>query len=231
MPLLRPGPKPTILQRIRGNFLTGFVVVAPVIITVYLAWTFVDFVDQSIFPLIPRRYNPETYLPFRIPGIGLIVFVIATTIIGALTKNIIGRTLLRWGENLLHRMPVIRTVYNAVKQIAQTVLSQSQTSFRQACLIEYPRRGIWAIAFVSTTTGGEVARRAPSDEMISVFLPTTPNPTSGFLLFVPKDDVIYLDMTVEQAAKLVISAGLVDPETLPNEGADRMPREDRQKTE
>lgn len=217
IPLLRPAPKPTMLLRLRGNFLTGIVVVAPLVITAYLAWSFVNLVDDAVIPLIPQRYHPDNFLPFRIPGLGLIVFIVATTIIGALTKNIIGRTLLAWSERLLHRMPVIRSIYNAVKQIAETVLSQSQSSFRQACLIEYPRRGIWAVAFVSTTTGGEISRRATDEEMLSVFLPTTPNPTSGFLLFVPKKDVIMLEMSVEQAAKLVISAGLVDPEMV--EGA------------
>ena len=133
--------------------------------------------------------------------------------IGAFTANLVGRTLIAWGEKFLHRMPIIRTVYNAIKQIAETALNRSNSSFRNACLIEYPRKGLWAVAFVSTGTGGEVGRRIPADgEMLSIFLPTTPNPTSGFLLFVPKKDVIFLDMSVEEAAKLVISAGLVDPE-------------------
>ncbi len=214
IPLLRPAPRQTVFHRLRGDFLTGVVVVAPLVITAYLAWTFVNFVDNSVIPFIPDRYNPQRFLPIHIPGLGVVVFVIATTIIGALTKNIIGRTLLLWSESLLHRMPVVRSVYNAVKQIAETALSQSQSSFRTACLVQYPRQGIWAVAFISTETGGEILRRVPEEEMVSVFLPTTPNPTSGFLLFVPKRDVIILDMTVEQAAKLVISAGLVDPEAV-----------------
>ena len=210
-PLLRPTPRPRLRQRLQTDFLTGLVVVAPVYITGYLAWTFVDIVDETIVPLIPARYHPENALGFHIPGIGLIVFIVFTTLVGALAKNLIGRTIIRWGERLLHRMPVVRTIYNAIKQIAETALSQSQTSFRHACVIEYPRPGIWAIGFVSTTTGGEVSRRIPHGPLLSVFLPTTPNPTSGFLLFVPKRDVILLNMTVEEAAKLVISAGLVDP--------------------
>lgn len=214
IPLLRPAPKQTLFQRLRGDFFTGVVVAAPLVITAYLAWTFVNFVDNSVIPFIPERYNPQRFLPFHIPGLGVVVFVLATTIIGALTKNIIGRTLLHWSESLLHRMPVVRSVYNAVKQIAETTLSQSQSSFRTACLVQYPRQGIWAVAFISTETGGEILRRVPEEELVSVFLPTTPNPTSGFLLFVPKRDVIVLGMTVEQAAKLVISAGLVDPETV-----------------
>ena len=212
-PLIRPAPRSSILARLRNNFLTGLVVVAPLFITAYLAWTFVNLIDDTVFPLIPRRYHPENLLGVRIPGLGLIVFLVFTTLIGALTKNLVGRTLIHWGERLLHRMPVVRSVYNAIKQIAETALNRSNSSFRQACLIEYPRRGLWAVAFVSTGTGGEVRRRIPVEgELVSVFLPTTPNPTSGFLLFVPRADVIFLDMSIEEAAKLVISAGLVDPE-------------------
>ncbi len=212
-PLLRPAPRPGILQRLRNNFLTGLVLVAPVFITAYLAWAFVNLVDDTVFPLIPSRYHPENVIGMEVPGLGLIVFIAFTTLIGAFATNLVGRTLIRWGENLLHRMPVVRSVYNAVKQIAETALNRSNSSFRKACLIEYPRRGLWAIAFVSTDTGGEVGRKVSEHgPMLSVFLPTTPNPTSGFLLFVPKKDVIVLDMSVEEAAKLVISAGLVDPE-------------------
>ena len=222
-PRLRPAPRPGILHRLRNNFLTGLVLVAPLFITAYLAWAFVNIVDDSVFPLIPKRYHPENFLGVNIPGLGLIVFIVFTTMIGAFTKNLVGRTLIFWSENILHRMPVVRSVYNAIKQIAETALNRSNTSFRQACLVEYPRRGIWAVAFVSTETGGQVGRRIPADgELLSVFLPTTPNPTSGFLLFVPKKDVIFLEMTIEEAAKLVISAGLVDPEeTAANDAAGR----------
>ena len=209
----RPVPRPSILARLRNNFLTGLVLVAPVFITAYLAWVFVNLVDDTVFPFIPKRYHPENVFGVQIPGLGLIVFIVFTTMMGAFTANLAGRTLIAWSEKLLHRMPVVRSVYNAIKQIAETALNRSNTSFRQACLIQYPRKGLWAVAFVSTETGGEINRRIPEEgEMLSVFLPTTPNPTSGFLLFVPKKDVIFLDMSVEEAAKLVISAGLVDPE-------------------
>ena len=211
--LIRRAPRPSILARLRNNFLTGLVLVAPLFVTAYLAWAFVNLVDNSVFPLIPKRYHPENIFGVDVPGLGLIVFVVFTTMIGAFTANLAGRTLIAWSEKILHRMPIIRTVYNAIKQIAETALNRSNSSFRNACLIEYPRKGLWAVAFVSTGTGGEVGRRIPADgEMLSIFLPTTPNPTSGFLLFVPKKDVIFLDMSVEEAAKLVISAGLVDPE-------------------
>ncbi|GMG84113.1 DUF502 domain-containing protein [Paralimibaculum aggregatum] len=199
--------------RARANFLTGLIVVAPIVVTIYLTWAFITFVDNQIVPLVPTPYNPATYIETDIPGFGLVVFFIFTTIVGYSAKKVFGKQLIRLGEGIVDRLPLVRTVYNAMKQIVETVLSQSKSSFRQACLIEYPRRNLWAIAFVSTDTRGEIPRRAGQDEMISVFLPTTPNPTSGFLLFVPKRDVVLLDMTVEDAAKLVISAGLVTPPT------------------
>ena len=199
--------------RARANFLTGLVVVAPIVVTLYLTWAFVTFVDSQIVPLVPAPYNPSTYIDADIPGFGLVVFVVFTTIVGYFAKKVFGKQLIRLGEAIVDRLPLVRSIYNAMKQIVETVLSQSKSSFRQACLIEYPRRDIWSIAFVATDTRGEIPQRAGQEEMISVFLPTTPNPTSGFLLFVPRRDVVLLDMTVEDAAKLVISAGLVTPPT------------------
>jgi len=198
--------------RARANFLTGLVVVVPVVITIYLTWAFVAFVDGQILPLLPAPYDPRTYIQVDIPGLGVVVFLIFTTAVGYLAKKVFGKQLIRLGEDIVDRLPLVRTIYNALKQIVETVLSQSKTSFRHACLIEYPRRELWAIAFVSTDTRGEIPERTGTN-LVSVFLPTTPNPTSGFLLFVPKEDVIILDMTVEEAAKLVISAGLVTPLT------------------
>jgi len=205
--------KPSLLARSRSNFLTGVVIVAPVLMTINLIWWAINVVDGFFVPWVPAVYNPSTYLGFNIPGFGVVVFVVFTAIVGVLTKGLFGRQLLRIGEGIVDRMPVVRSVYNALKQISQTVLSKSNSSFQKACMIEYPRPGIWAIAFVSTETGGEITPKIGEKEMLSVFLPTTPNPTSGFLLFVPKRDVILLDMTVEDAAKLVISAGLVSPPT------------------
>ena len=196
---------------LRTYFLTGLVVAAPVAITAYLTFTFVTFVDRQITPLIPPRYNPNTYVDFTIPGLGVLVVLIALTILGALTANLFGRTIIGLGEKILDRMPVVSSIYSALKQIFETVLAQSDTTFKQVCLVEYPRKGIWAIGFVSTSARGEIASRVDK-EMLSVFLPTTPNPTSGFLLFVPRSDVIILDMSVEEGAKMVISAGLVVPE-------------------
>jgi uncharacterized membrane protein len=197
----------------RANFLTGLVVVAPIVLTLWLTWAFVTFVDEKVVPLVPTPYNPRTYIDADIPGFGLVIFLVFTTIVGYLAKRVFGKQLIRLGESIVSRTPVVRTVYNALKQIIETVLSQSQSTFRQACLVEYPRRDIWAIAFIATETRGEIMDKRGGEEMVSIFLPTTPNPTSGFLLFVPKKDVILLDMTIEEAAKLVISAGLVVPPT------------------
>jgi uncharacterized membrane protein len=199
-------------MRARANFLTGLVVVAPIVITLYLTWTFITFVDAKIVPLVPAMYNPATYIAKDIPGFGVVVFLVFTTIVGYFAKKVFGQQLIRLGEDLVDRLPLVRSIYNAMKQIAETILTQSKSSFSKSCLIEYPRAGLWAIAFISTDTRGEIPQKT-GIEMLSVFLPTTPNPTSGFLLFVPRKDVVLLDMTVEEAAKLVISAGLVTPLT------------------
>ncbi len=202
--------KASIFQSFRTNFLTGLVIVVPVAMTIWLVWTFINFVDARVLPLVPSIYNPSTY-GWDITGFGVVIFVLFTGFVGALTKGLFGRQLVKVGESLFDRLPIIRSIYNGMKQITETILSQSSQSFQKACLIEYPRKGLWAVAFVSTETGGEVPGKAGEAEMMSVFLPTTPNPTSGFLLFVPKRDVVELDMSVEDAAKLVISAGLVLP--------------------
>ncbi len=206
-------PRRSLLVRLRGSFLAGIVIVGPVVLTAYLAWAVITFIDQQIVPWVPEIYNPRTYLNIDIPGFGVVVFLLFTTVVGYFTRNLFGRQIVKFGEGWVDRMPIIRSIYNALKQIAETILQQSNTSFKNACLIEYPRKGLWAIAFVSTDTKGEIMSKAKESQMMSVFLPTTPNPTSGFLLFVPKQDVVILDMTVEEAAKLVISAGLVTPPT------------------
>ncbi len=208
--------------RLRNYLFTGLIIVGPVSITLYIVWWFVGLIDAWVKPLLPSVEEVERNLPFNlpfsvsalpdIPGIGLIVAIIGLTLIGALTANLFGRTIFGYGELMLGRMPIVRNVYGALKQIFETVLSKSGSSFQRVGLIEYPRKGIYSIIFISTETGGEIQARHGSDQLISVFLPTTPNPTSGFLLFVPEKDVTILDMTVEEAAKLIISAGLVIPE-------------------
>ncbi len=202
------------LTRLRNYFLTGLIVVAPLAITIYLIWTFVQWVDSWIIPYIPDVYNPEKYLPFDIPGVGLLMALFVITMIGFLTANFVGRAVIGWGERWLGRMPIVRSLYNGLKQIFETVLSNTSTSFNSVGLMEYPRKNVWAIVFVATETRGEVRRRlVPYEgETLSVFMPSTPNPTTGFLMFVPRDDVILLDMCLEDAAKMVISAGLIAPE-------------------
>lgn len=207
-----PRRKRRLLAGLRANFLTGLVVVAPISLTIYLILTVIGWIDSWVLPFVPASYRPDQYIGINLRGVGVIIFLIFTIIVGWVAKGLIGRSLLSWGESVVDRMPVVRSIYNGLKQIAETVFAQTDTSFEKACLVEYPRKGIWAVAFISTTAKGEVNRRIPRDEqMISVFLPTTPNPTSGFLLFVPESDVIELEMNVEAAAKLVISAGLVYP--------------------
>lgn len=197
---------------LKTSFLTGIVVIAPIGLTLWLIWTAIGWIDGIVLPFVPARYHPVALFGLDVPGFGVAIFLVFAILVGWLAKGLIGSTFISWGERLVDRMPVVRSIYNAVKQIAETVFSQAETSFERACLVEYPRKGIWAIAFISTSAKGELAAKAPPDgPMISVFLPTTPNPTSGFLLFVPEEDVILLDMKVEDAAKLVISAGLVYP--------------------
>jgi uncharacterized membrane protein len=198
--------------RIRASFLTGLVVIAPIAVTIWLVWTVIGWIDGWVIPLIPQSYRPEQYIGVNLRGVGVVIFLIFTVIVGWMAKGLIGRSLINWAEGLVDRMPIVRSVYNGLKQIAETVFAQTETSFDKACLVQYPRPGIWAIAFISTSAKGELARKIGGErDIVSVFLPTTPNPTSGFLLYVPREDVIELDMSVEDAAKLIISAGLVYP--------------------
>jgi len=196
--------------RLRGYFLAGLLVVAPVGITFWLCWIVLKFIDTRVTPLIPHTYNPNTYLPFDIPGLGLVIFLVVLTIIGALTRLLLGRWIVHGGEHLLSRMPVVRSVYSATKQIVETVLAHQSDAFRQAVLFEYPRRGSWAIGFVTGRTSGEV-QNVTEDEVVNVFLPTTPNPTSGYLLFLPRRELVALSMSVEDAIKMIISGGIVTP--------------------
>ncbi len=207
-----PHRRPGLFSRLRASFLTGIVVIAPVWLTIWLIWSVVGWVDSAVLPLIPQQFQPEEYVGVNLRGVGVVIFLIFTVLVGWIAKGILGRSLIHFAESLVDRMPVVRSVYSGIKQISETVFAQTERSFEKACLIQYPRRGIWAIGFVSTTARGEVSERAETGgELLSIFVPTTPNPTSGFLLFFPEEDVILLDMSIEEAAKLVISAGLVYP--------------------
>lgn len=205
--------RPGLIARLRSSFLTGLVVIAPVAMTIWLIWSAIGWIDSVVLPLIPGDFTPSEFVGLNLRGYGLIIFLIFTVLVGWIAKGLIGRSLIGFAEGLVVRMPVVRSIYSGVKQIAETVFAQSERSFEKACLIQYPRKGIWAVGFISTEARGEVAQEAGTDgTLLSIFVPTTPNPTSGFLLFFPKEDVIELDMSVEEAAKLVISAGLVYPD-------------------
>lgn len=207
----------SLATRIRNSFLTGLIIIAPMAITIWLTWSFIHWADSWVKPYIPDRYNPESYLNFAIPGFGLLIAVLVITTVGFLARNLIGRSIVDFGESVMHRMPLIRTVYRSLKQIFETVLKEQSTSFKTVGLIEFPSPGMWALVFVSTTATGEIAARLAGDgeEMLAVFMPPTPVPTAGFLMFVPKSRVKVLDMTPEEGAKLLISAGLVSPDWKP----------------
>ena len=205
----------------RGYFLAGVLVTAPIGITFYISWLLIRWVDSQVTPLLPPAYNPETYLPFAIPGLGLVIVFIVLTFIGWSTAGLLGRLWMRISERMLARMPVVRSVYGAVKQIIETILKQQSNAFRQVVLFEYPRRGSWALGFITGQTQGEV-QNLTSDDVVNVFLPTTPNPTSGYLLFIPKKDLVVLEMTVEEGIKMVVSGGIVTP-------PDRRPAAEREK--
>ena len=219
-PKILTKPQSGLIAGFRNSFLTGLVVIAPVALTILLIWSVIGWIDGFVLPFIPNLYHPDNILntifgqdvAINIRGLGVVVFLLFTTFVGWIAKGFLGRSLIRVGENLVRRMPVVRSIYSGVKQIAETVFAQSDRSFEKACLIEYPRKGIWAVGFISTEAKGEVKYKAKSNsDLLSVFVPTTPNPTSGFMLFFPRNDVIELEMSIEDAAKLVISAGLVYP--------------------
>ena len=210
-------PRASLMMRLRAYFLTGLVIAAPLAITIYLVWWFVHWIDSWVKPLIPARYDPEQFLPFAVPGFGALVAVVLITLLGFFAANLLGRTLVAAGERLLGRMPLVRTVYGGLKQMFETMLTSKTATFKKVVLIEYPRRETWSLAFVAMPAGGEVKEVLYTDEeyeneIMTVYVPTTPNPTSGYLLFAKRREMIELDMTIEEAAKLVITGGLVTPE-------------------
>ena len=212
-------PAPAMHQRtgarLRNYFLTGLVVVGPVTITLYIAWYFINIIDAWVKPYIPKIYNPESYVPFPIPGVGLVFAIIGLTMIGALTANLIGRSLISAGEMMLGRTPIVRNVYQGLKQIFESVVTASapNQSFQKVALMEFPSKGIWSIVFITGDAAEQIAAEVPGQDLISVFMPTGMLPPSGFVCFVPRKDVMLVKMTVEDAAKIIISAGMVNPET------------------
>ena len=213
------------MARLRNYFLTGLVIAAPLFMTVYITRTIIDWIDSFVTPYIPAAYKPDTYIHYSIPGFGVVVALIFITLLGFLVANIVGRRLLLFGESLLARMPVVRNIYSGLKQIFETALSTSSKPFNTVGLIEFPRKGLWSVVFVVGETKGEVAARFPGaeDDIVNIFVPTTPTPLSGYLVFARKKDVILLDMSVEEAAKLVISAGIVAPDFTPDHARSNEP--------
>lgn len=226
-----PHRRPGLLSGLRASFLTGIVVIAPISLTFYLLWTVMGWIDAVVLPLVPGPWRPENYIGINLRGVGVIFFFVFTVLIGWIAKGMIGRSLIGWGESLVDQTPVVRTVYSGVKQIAETVFAQQERSFEKACMVEFPRRGIWRIAFIVTRAKGELTRMAkPGEEILTAFVPSTPNPTTGFLIYVPRSDVIELDMPIEDAVKLILSAGLVSPADRRTGDGDAMDPEDQKDT-
>jgi uncharacterized membrane protein len=209
---------------LRNYLLAGVIVSAPITITLFIVWQVLGYVDRTVAPFIPTAYNPEMYLPFGIPGIGLLIMLGLLILIGWLAAGLVGRTIMTTGERLLDRTPIVRGIYGTLKQLFETAFSQTSRTFREVVLIEYPRRGIWSVAFVTGEPTADIAR-CHDGKLVSVFVPTTPIPAYGFLMYVPRTDAIPLDMSVEDGMKLVISGGIVvPPERAPQPGLAPPPR-------
>jgi uncharacterized membrane protein len=212
-PVTPPRRRSHTMMRLQGYFLAGLVIAAPLVLTITISWWFVQWIDNLVDPFIPPFSRPDSYLRFSIPGFGLVVALVFITLLGFFARNYVGHRLVAFGEGVLGRMPVVRGLYRGLKQIFETVISTRSKAFQTVGLIEYPRKGTWAIVFLAGNAKGEIEHHL--NETVAVFLPTTPNPTSGFLLYVKRSEVTILDMSLEDAAKLVISAGLVTPEFMP----------------
>jgi uncharacterized membrane protein len=200
-----------LVSRLRNYFLTGLVLVGPAYITISLTWWFINWVDDLVRPFIPVAYRPETYLPVKVSGIGLIIVLVTLTLLGFLTANFVGRKLVEAGENILNRMPVVRPVYKSLKQIFETLFAKGGSSFRRVGLVEFPSPGMWSLVFLSNPASADIAAKLPETEHVAAFMPCTPNPTTGFFFYVPRRDIIDLDITVEAAMTLLMSAGMVQP--------------------
>jgi len=187
-------------------------VAGPVLVTAWLTWSFINWVDSLVRPFIPPTYRPETYLPWPIPGTGLIIAIVVLTTLGFLTANLVGRKLVELGEGLLNRMPIVRPVYKTMKQIFETLFSKTGSSFRQVALVEFPAPGMWSLVFLSQPPSGELVDKLPPGEHVSAFMPCTPNPTTGFFFYVLRKDLVVLNISVENAMTLLISAGMVQPD-------------------
>lgn len=213
------GPQ-TLGARIRTYFLTGIVVIGPVAVTAYVTLWVIGLIDGWVRPLIPVDYWPDKHLPFTVPGLGVLIAFFSITLLGFLTANFVGRTLYKVSDRVMGRMPLVRGLYKGVKQVFETIFSNSGSSFRKVGLVEFPNKGQWSLVFISTPPGSTVTARLPQgEEFLSVFLPCTPNPTTGFFFYLPARDVIEISMSPEEAAKLIMSAGVIQPEAQASLGA------------
>ena len=200
---------------LKTYFFTGILVTAPIAITFYLAVQLFTYIDKNVTALIPEKFNPGTYLPYGLPGLGVILLLIFLILVGMLTANFVGRTFMRLGQSLIEHMPIISGIYNAFRKIFETLLgSGKNTAFRQPVLVEYPRRGLWTIAFLTGPVYKGIQNKV-DDALVSIYVPTTPNPTSGFLIYVPKKDVIPLNIGVDDALKTILSMGIINPDAKP----------------
>jgi uncharacterized membrane protein len=216
-PLILP-PDPTARHSTFGSgirtwFLTGVIVAGPLALTAWIVWWFITMVDGWVKPLVPAGMWPDQYLPMHLPGVGVLLAFLGLTMLGFLTANLAGRSLLKLGERILDRMPVVRSIYKSLKQIFETVFSQTGTGFRRVGLVQFPQPGMWSIVFISAPPSDVLVEKLPTVEHISVFLPCTPNPTTGFYFYLPATEVIEVPLTPDEAAKLIMSAGLIQPET------------------
>ena len=213
---LKKEKKPSLLSRflsrIKTYLFTGILVTAPVGMTFYIAYNLIIYIDKWSNAIVPPKFRFSEYLKVEVPGLGVAVIVTALILIGMFTTGYVGRFFVRLGEKILSKMPFISSVYNLLKQVFETFFSGKKQSFNQVVLLEYPRKGVWVLGFVSSKTDGEIGKKIDG-KILNVFVPTTPNPTSGFLIFVPEKDVIKLKMSVEDGLKLVISCGIVAPES------------------
>ncbi len=205
-----PPPRLSLAARLRNYLFAGILVTAPISITLYFTWSVVSWVDEGVARVLPDAYNPSTLFRISVPGLGLVMLIVALSVIGFLTANFLGHALIRFGERVLAKAPIVRSIYSSVKQIFETVFRDQSGAFREVVLIEYPRTGVWTLALVAGRTDGELRDRLPED-MLTVYVPTSPNPTSGYVLFVPRADAIRVDMSVEDCLKLILSGGLAAP--------------------
>lgn len=206
--------KPGLFSWLRGRFFAGMVIAAPLAATFFILQFLITFIDDKVRPLLPPLLKPETYTNYAIPGFGVLVVVVALTILGAVTANLVGRSLLATLDRVFSNIPIVKNVYAAIKQLTEVLANNQQASFDRCVMIEYPKKGSWCLGFVAGNAKGEVSKKL-SPNFIGVFVPTTPNPTSGFLIFVDPAECMELEMSVEEGAKMILTAGLVVPEYIP----------------